>query len=307
VKQGGGVVIFGGDQVVAKNYNRLLFDDGKGLLPASIRPSVGDAAKREAAISFDPLGYRHPLIAEYQGAGDPVTAGLTLVNTYQYHKLVIPEGSKAQVALRFETGDPAVIEAPRHRGTVVLVATSADLGWNTWPMHLSYPPVMQQIVLRAAAGRLSERNIRVGQPIDQSYPPEGAAARATVVTPKGQSIETKLRTAGGVSQFHFEQTELSGPYQVQIGAPLEQNASFAANTDPAESDLAKLDQAALAELLPGWNFIYVHLTNWQELSRDAASVTRRGELHRPMLYSLLVLLLVESVLAWRFGHHDPSS
>ncbi len=36
LKQGGGVVVFGGDQVVADNYNRLLYADGKGLLPASV-------------------------------------------------------------------------------------------------------------------------------------------------------------------------------------------------------------------------------------------------------------------------------
>ena len=30
LKQGGGVVIFGGDQVVADNYNRLLYADGNG-------------------------------------------------------------------------------------------------------------------------------------------------------------------------------------------------------------------------------------------------------------------------------------
>ena len=41
LKQGGGVVIFGGDQVVADNYNRLLYADGKGLLPAVGRPERG--------------------------------------------------------------------------------------------------------------------------------------------------------------------------------------------------------------------------------------------------------------------------
>ena len=50
LKQGGGVVVFGGDQVVADNYNRLLFADGKGLLPASIGPSVGDAAEEGGVV-----------------------------------------------------------------------------------------------------------------------------------------------------------------------------------------------------------------------------------------------------------------
>jgi hypothetical protein len=304
LKQGGGVVIFGGDQVDAENYNRLLYAEGKGLLPAALGPRVGDAARREAAFGFNPMGYRHPLVAEYQGAGDPVTAGLTRALTWQFHKLVIPKGSKAEVALAFENGDPAVIEATRHRGTVILVATSADTGWTTWPIHKSYPPVMQQIVLRASAGRLSERNLRVGQPYDQSFPADKADAPVTVVTPQGQAVPFKLQAAGGISQLHFEQTDLSGLYQVRIGPPPGLESSFAANTDPAESDLAKLDQATLADLIPDWNFIYVHLTDWKDLTPTAGSVGRRGELHRPLLYGVLLLLLVESILAWKFGHHS---
>ena len=237
LKQGGGVVVFGGDQVVAENYNRLLYDGGKGILPAEIGPSVGDVGKKEAGFSFNPLGYRHPIIAAYSGETETVTAGLTLAITWKYHKLVLPKGSKAEVALAFDTGDPAFVVSKRHRGTVILVATSADMGWSTWPVHKSYPPVMQEMIVVASAGLISERNIRVGQPFDQSFPATGAAAPVTVVTPRGQPVTTKLQAAGGVSQFHFEQTDFSGPYQVRIGPPLALDTSFAANTDPAESDL----------------------------------------------------------------------
>jgi hypothetical protein len=306
LKQGKGVVVFGGDQVVADNYNRLLYADGKGLLPAAIGPARGDAAKKEAGFFFNPLGYRHPVVSEFGGQADPVTSGLIKALSWQYHRLQLPKDSTAKVAVAFDpTGDPAIVESNRHRGTVFLVATSADTGWTTWPVHKSYVPVMQQLVVQAAAGRLSERNIRVGQPFDLPFPSSGAGVAATVVTPKGQNLPSKLQPAGGVSQFHFEQTELSGPYQIRIGPPLAREAWFAANTDPAESDLAKLDRAALAEILPGWNFLY--LTSSRELAEDTRSVGRRGELHRPMLYALLALLLVESILAWKFGHHDSSS
>ena len=66
-----------------------------------------------------------------------------------------------------------------------MVATSADAGWTTWPLHNSYPPIMQQMILQAAAGRLAERNIRVGQPYDQSFAAAGASATATVIDPQG--------------------------------------------------------------------------------------------------------------------------
>ena len=305
LKQGGGLIIFGGDQVIADNYNRLLYADGKGLLPAALGPTVGDAAKKEAAFAFNPLGYRHPLVAEFRGESDPVTAGLTQTAIWQYHKLIKPADSNAQVALAFDSGDPAIIEAPRARGKVILVATSADAGWTSWPLHNSYPPIMQQMILQAAAGRLAERNIRVGQPFDQSYAAAGASATATVVTPKGQAVASRLKGTGGLSQLHFEQTELSGTYQVRIGPPLTVESTFAADPDPAESDLAKLDRSAMEQRLPGWSFSL--LTNSPELSQSAAAVGRRGELHRPLLYGALVLLLLETFLAWKFGHHEPSS
>ncbi|MBY0397961.1 MAG: BatA domain-containing protein, partial [Thermoleophilia bacterium] len=192
LKQGGGVVIFGGDQVLPDNYNRLLFADGKGLLPASIGASVGDAAKREASVTFDGLGFKHPIVAPFAGESDPVQAGLTATKTYQYHKLALPAGSRARVALAFSNGDPAIVESPRHRGTVVLVATSADSGWTTWPLHNSYPPVMEAMIMEAAAGRLAERNVRVGQPLQQSLPAAAVAAPVSVTVPGGAVVPSKL-------------------------------------------------------------------------------------------------------------------
>ena len=301
--QGGGVVLFGGDQVIAENYNRLLFAEGKGLLPAAIGPSVGDAAKKESSFGFNALGYHHPIVADFGGESDAVMAGLTGSKTWRFHKLKLPKDSLAKVALAFDNGDPAVIEAPRHRGTVIQVATSADSGWTTWPLHPSYPPVMEKIVFEAAAGRLAERNVRVGQPLDQSLPAMGASAPVSVLVPDGRTLPSKLQAAGRVSRFHFERTELSGPYQVKVGSPLAFEATFAANPNPAESDPLKLDRAGLAEAVPGWNFAY--FTNWKDLTVNAKSVSRRGEMHRPFLYAVLFLLLAESVLAWWFGHHSP--
>jgi hypothetical protein len=241
-------------------------------------------------------------LAEFRGESDPVTASLTRALSWQYHRLKLPANSTAQVALAFDTGDPAVVEAPWRRGKVIQVATSADAGWTTWPLHASYPPLMQRMVLEAASGRLAERNIRVGQPFDQSFPASGALGPVSVITPRGLTVETRLKSSDGASQLHFEQTELSGTYQVRIGPPAGLESAFAANPDPAESDLSQLDPMALAQQFPGWNF--VHLTNWRELTKSAASVGRRGELHRPLLCGALFLLLLESFVAWKFGHHD---
>jgi hypothetical protein len=303
LKQGGGVVAFGGDRVVPENYNRLLYADGKGVLPAEVGPAVGDAAKKtQSAFEFDPLNFRHPIVEPFANTPDAVLAGLTGVKTWQFHRLTLPKGTAAQVALAFDTGAPAVIEAARGRGKVFQVATSADAGWTSWPLHPSFPPVMEALALKAAAGRLAERNVAVGQPLEQALAPGATEAAVAVVAPDGRIVPTKLQAAGDVSRLLFEDTELSGVYRARLGPPLAQEVAFAANPDPAESDPAKLDRAALADALPGWNFAY--LDNSTNINEDPGAVGRRGELHRHLLYGVLALLIVETILAWRFGHHS---
>ena len=57
LKQGGGVVIFGGDQVMADNYNRLLYRDGKGILPAAFGAEPwATPPKKEAHVQLQPPG-----------------------------------------------------------------------------------------------------------------------------------------------------------------------------------------------------------------------------------------------------------
>ena len=303
LKQGGGVVVFGGDVANAENYNQLLYADGTGILPAMVEATVGDAESKQGAYEFDAKDFKHPIVAPFQGAAANVLAGLTGAKTWKYQKLKLPTdgSSQAKVALYFNSGDPAVIEVPKYRGRVVQVATSADVGWTTWPLHQSYPPIMEQIVLQAAAGRLSERNVRVGQPIDRALPATAGGADVEVLRPDDARVAGKLQPSGDVSLFHFEDTDLAGLYRARFAAPVNSESLFAANPDPLESDPAKLDRAALAETVPGWKFTY--LTNWRDLSRSATSVGRRGELHRPLLYGLLGMLLVESSMAWWFGNH----
>ncbi|MFM7319376.1 MAG: BatA domain-containing protein, partial [bacterium] len=153
VRQGGGLVLFGGDRIVAESYNSRLASSVRDLLPATFGPSIGDAAKKSGAFMIDPLAYRHPIVAAYEGASPAVSSGLTQVATFQYSKLNRRPESASRIALAFDTGDPAVIEAQRGRGHVVMVATSADSQWSTWPLHPSYPVVMGEIALLAASGR----------------------------------------------------------------------------------------------------------------------------------------------------------
>ncbi len=176
---------------------------------------------------------------------------------------------------------------------MILVATSADTGWTTWPMHKSYPPVMQEIVLQASAGRLSERNIRVGQPFDQSFPAAGASAAGH----GGHTQEAVDRDQAAARRRRqpvpFRADRHGGRVPGQGRAAAGTRIVVRRQHQPRRERSDQARPRGLAEMLPGWNFLY--LTNSRELAEDASSVGRRGELHRPLLYGLLILLLVESI------------
>ena len=304
LKQGGGVVIFGGDQVVADNYNRLLYADGKGLLPARLGPSVGDAAKKEAAFAFNPLGYRHPLVAGLPGRVRPGDGRADQATTWQYHKLMLPEG--------LEGRGRAGVRQRRSRGRRGAAAPrDGDPGGDLGRHGLDDLAAPQEL----SAGDAADRPPGRGRPACRAEHPGRPAVRPVVSGgrargarhgdhPRGQSVATKLQAAGGVSQFHFEQTELSGAVPGEDRPAAGARTSFAANPDPAESDSTKLDRAAWPRL-PG-----LELRLPDQLARTDREMPARsagsGELHRPLLYALLDLALLESFLAWKFGHHELS-
>ncbi len=62
VESGGGLIMTLGDQVKYQNYNQVLYDGGKGVLPVKLRPAVGDAKNPDPdkLYTFDPAESRAP-------------------------------------------------------------------------------------------------------------------------------------------------------------------------------------------------------------------------------------------------------
>ncbi len=299
LQRGGSVIWFLGDQADSQSYNRVLHRDGNGIFPAQLGSRVGDAQARQSFVVFDPRDYAHPVIEPFRGAAQ---GGLLTTRVFEYVRAELPEETKARVALAYEGGDPAIITDQVHRGRVAVVTTSADIEWTNWPFWPSYVPVMNELVNYSVADRDSDHNALVGQTISS---PVGAAALeipVTVELPNKKTVASRIPPRDDVGFFSFDRTYTSGGYRIGFGPPVAAEELFAVNVDPKESDLTKLEQDELRELMPSWRFLY--LTNWQAIATGKSSATRsRGELHRYLLYTALALVFVESLLAWKFGHY----
>ena len=274
----------------------------RGFCPPRSARAWATRPRRQGGFFFNPLGYRHPIVSEYQGESDPVTAGITQARTWQYHKLVLPKDTKAEVVMAFDNGDPAMVELQRQRGTVILVATSADAGWTDWPLHKSYLPIMQQIVMRASTGRFAERNIRVGQPFDQSFPASGAGAPVTVVTPKGQPVSTKLQALGRRQPVSLRADRAGGRVPGANRPAAVARIVVRRQPQPGRERSDQARPRGARRRRPGVEFPLSDELARARRGRQLGGPARRAA--SPLLYGLLALLLVESFLAWRFGHHE---
>ena len=300
LEQGGGLVFFLGDRVRADSYNEQLFaeaDSEQRVLPARLESLVAESQYR-----FEPGDYGHPIIEAFRGQD---RAGLLTTPVHRYFKLGSPERGQARVALKFENGDPVIVEEKIGRGRSILVATSADVSWTTMPMWPSFVPIVQELLSAAVGGRLDERNVEVGEALGNSVRTVASDVRLDVRPPQGEARQVRLGVDGDYSAWSFSETDLSGLYVAQFGAPISRNDTFAVNVDTAESDLTKLELAELRgeEVWPGIDFAYE--TNWQNLDEaPSGEISRRAGLHRWLLYGVLGLLLTETLLAWQFGRRS---
>jgi hypothetical protein len=296
LKAGGAIVFFLGDQVEARRYNRRLGPDrgGAGILPVAI----GDVAGPQTRL--DPLDYRHPIVRPFQGQE---RAGLLTTPVQKYYRLSLPKGSTAQVALAFGNGDAMIVDAPVDRGHVFVVATSPDIAWTALPVWPSFVPLVQEMLACALAGQLQHRNLLVGEPLGGTCPLVGGEMAFALRMPSGRSETMRLRAVDDLSVWNFDGTTRSGVYAAQFGPPLNRTDRYAVNVDTAESDLTPLSPDQVREEL--WSEIpFVHQTTWRNLeTQPAAAVARPSDLAKDVLYVVLVLLLVESYLARRFGHY----
>jgi hypothetical protein len=296
VKRGGSLVFFLGPQVLADRYNEQLGDGpgGVGLLPASLGAVVEEPQSR-----LDPLAYRHPIVQAFRGRE---RAGLLTTPVEKYVRLSAPKDSTSQVALALGNGDPLIVEAPVHRGRVILVATSADNTWTHMPVWPSYVPIVQELLAYSLSGQLHQQNLEVGQALGSSLSTTAGDVSLVVQGPEERRDPVRIQTEGNSSVWSYLDTNTSGIYTAQFGPPIARTETFAVNVNTEESDLTPLTTDELRdEVWPGVAF--AHQTQWDASEQQPVATTSYASpLSKTLLYAVLALLFFETFLAWRFGH-----
>ncbi len=309
VKGGGGLVFFLGDQVDPQEYNALFYGTGeaagKRLLPLPLGDVEGstDDYTTLAAPAAD-----HPVIRFLRGMNDIVLRTMTIERWVRCEQPL--PGSEARVILRYgdDQGSPALAEKGFGEGRVLLFTTAADTEWSNLPLSPLYLAMLQEIAAYVVKPDPADATRRVGEPIEIPFDPARMRRRGVVRLPDEQgATQSEMVLAQDPEthtlSFRHEKTRVAGFYLARFETPEgeELTLPFARNVEPGEGDLARLDPRRLADALPG-----------ARLERAGAGALLdggaedRSEFWRTLLLLLLACAVLETFLAWRFGHHATS-
>ncbi len=318
---GGGVLFFLGDQIDVALYNRMLYRDGKGLLPAALGEVIAAPADRPGFAVGDP-DTTHPILRRFSRVEvsyfDPIRTwrffDVRQEQTTQPDPTAVQpletqdSTGTAHILLRFTDPDrrPAIIERAFGRGRCLLITTTADKEWNNLADQPVFVVLAQEMIQYLARPNGLGGEQLVGRPIQFTLDPATQRPTVTLKTPGFPNepvvtINAHPDPRSGQPAIEWTDTEQPGLYRFEIagvtGPPREE--CFAVNVDARESDIRRMDRQGLLTAIGGVPADYLR---GEELGgTNGAPTETRRELWPAMLIALLIVLLTEQALAWRFG------
>ena len=332
VARGGGLLVACGPQVDAGRYNELLYKGGKGLLPMAIGEVDGDPDRPEHAAL---VARDHPVCSGVVEALELLTNRVLLIR--RWLTLVEEPGSTASVVARIRDaeGPPLLVtktfagadageaggEGARtgHGGEVALLAVTADNFWSNLPAtHLFVVLTNQLHRFAARRADFARLNLTAGGTYRDQLDPGSFRADVTARGLAGEgdertftAVAAKADPAAPQAADDKQPLELTVPMAElrQLGAYAldyvrhdggNDERRIARNVGVEESSLVAFPAAAFLRTYP--SELHERVTFVAD-SAQGARDAGEGEVWRWLAAALVVGLLLESVLAWRFGRH----
>lgn len=334
VAAGGGLAVMCGSLIDAPRYNELMWRDGEGVLPLPIGEVAGDPDRPERAHLADKDHGMCDGVAELfelvLGNWIQVKRWLTLEE---------PESHDAAVVVRVRGADGPPLLATRtyqgNKGEVALFSITADRFWSNLPstdlflvvthqlhhyaarrddpskdnltsdgsFRLELDPGMHRsdVTLRSFGGD-DERTFTAEAAGADGKPADGKDAKKGDADANAGKDQNQDPTKTAMLSLIVPMSELSarGAYEVVLqrhdGVP--DTRMISRNAPADEGRLVGFDEPAFKKLYPST----VHdLVTFVRDESGIGAAASEGEAWPLLAALLLVGLLAESLLAWRFG------
>lgn len=135
VRGGGGLLVFTGENVQPESVRTLA---AAGLAPGEMS---GVARANELPFRLQQWEEKHPL---FQTFDDPQHGDLRRLAFRAYTR--IKPAKDSRVLALFATDEPAVLERPLGKGTVLWFASTCDSDWGDWTRSRLYLPFVHQML-----------------------------------------------------------------------------------------------------------------------------------------------------------------
>jgi Mg-chelatase subunit ChlD len=312
VKNGGALMVFMGEPVVADNYNQVLLP--RGLMPGALtkRVTVG-SGKDGFNFDFNPKNV-HYLLKEFE---NNARSGLDTAQIYTYWQIELKPDAKVDRVLNYQTGaagtttapasapaggaarDPAITLHQLGQGHVVVVTTTGDPNpeWTTFPAKPNYVTLVHELLAGSVNTGDRWMNVTSGEPlvIPANLKFTGTP---TLADPSQREIVLEPLPGGGTNAYRSPPLPRPGVYRLSTGSA---TLPIAVNVAAEEADIRTLDDASIKKALGDAEV---------ELQSDtlppaaaAAADTAGNDFGWPFMLIGALLLAGECYMAMRFGHY----
>ncbi|HEX5175827.1 MAG TPA: VWA domain-containing protein, partial [Chthoniobacteraceae bacterium] len=256
---------------------RILFPDKDFLLT--------EARVADYALLSD-IDFQHPLFAAF---ADPRFSDFTKIHFWKHRRLAGKGLADARIVARFDDRDPAIVQVPLGKGSVVLLASSWRPIDSQLALSSKFVPMLHALLDESSDLPAQKAQYFVGEEV--AMPPANESNAAwSVRKPDGAVISaTRGERFAGVDQ--------PGVYQVEP-----RGWQFVANVAPEESRTAPLPLDRLGTLgvpLTGRTVPRVAALGNGKLHPDVANLEARQKLWRWLIVAAIAVGLLETLIAWR--------
>ncbi|MFV0445617.1 MAG: BatA domain-containing protein [Planctomycetaceae bacterium] len=341
VANGGGIAWFLGNLVQSEFYNDRLYQDGSGIFPVRIESTYRTFDHDPTVKQVDLVAADHPLL-KVLTASESVLLQYVTINAWmpvdnRWWSSDSGRSATLRMVASLRNQEPLILEhtwGPKGAKVITFLTAAGplflppesnqpDRMWNNWASDenaaISY--LVLQLELQKYIGRKDRLAPQqtVGEPIVRTFSPTQYLPDVEIITPDNRLTEIKASLPEkpvpesdavdvsstsdvGVWRAVFDGTDAPGVYSIRMTRQdgTAEESLLACNVPVEESRLAIASDEQLRRQLGETRHIEIRAAD----SEDWLQVDIPGnELRIPLLVAMLVLLLTEQYLSYRFSYH----
>jgi hypothetical protein len=258
------------------------------------RLEAGEGRVTSYAMLAD-IDFRHPLLAPF---ADPRYSDFTKIHFWKYRRLDAAAIAGVRVLAKFDSGDPAILEAPVGRGRIFVLTS----GWRPQESQLAlstkFVPLLYSLLDQGGGSPLVAAQYHVGDAVPVASLAGAEHGPLVIRAPDGKELNL------AATETNFSQTLSPGVYTITSAQPPKR---FAVNLDASESRITPLAADELERLgvpLSKQAPPAVRQTARQTRLQNA-ELENRQKLWKTLLLAALTVLLLETWLAGRAARRAP--